>query len=292
LPGQNLYDDRLVTQYLLGSTSGEETDRLDELSLTDDEFAARLDLVENDLVDAYVKGQLGGETLERFESFYLGSPRRQEKVRFAEALAKLTDRPVAAAVSSKAARHQWTLAWSFAGVAALLLLAASYLLYENRRIQSEVAEERSRSLTLEKRALELQQRLDRYGTPATAPTPTPPGVAPPTILAFLLSPQTRGIGSVAGIVLPTGIDIAAFQLRLESNDFSGFRAALRDAASNQIVWRSGGLKAQSKGNDSVVTVNLPTRLLKAQNYILEVNGVAPGDKEELVNTYAFRVAAK
>jgi len=199
---------------------------------------------------------------------------------------------VAAAVSSKAARHQWTLAWSFAGVAALLLLAASYLLYENRRIQSEVAEERSRSLTLEKRALELQQRLDRYGTPATAPTPTPPGVAPPTILAFLLSPQTRGIGSVAGIVLPTGIDIAAFQLRLESNDFSGFRAALRDAASNQIVWRSGGLKAQSKGNDSVVTVNLPTRLLKAQNYILEVNGVAPGDKEELVNTYAFRVAAK
>jgi hypothetical protein len=56
--GQHGYDDRSVIQYLLGATSGEETDRLDELSITDDEFASRLRSAENDLVDAYAKGNL------------------------------------------------------------------------------------------------------------------------------------------------------------------------------------------------------------------------------------------
>ena len=77
-------NDQLITQYLLGSLSVPETERLDELSLTDDEFATRLQSVENDLVDAYVLGELSGETLQQFNSFYLSSPRRREKVKFAQ----------------------------------------------------------------------------------------------------------------------------------------------------------------------------------------------------------------
>ncbi len=63
--------DQLVTQYLLGSLSSEETERLDELSLADDEFAGRLQVLENELIDAYVEGELSGQTLEHFNSFYL-----------------------------------------------------------------------------------------------------------------------------------------------------------------------------------------------------------------------------
>ena len=41
--------------------------------------------VENDLVDAYVRGTLDADTRTRFESFYMSSPRRRAKVRFARA---------------------------------------------------------------------------------------------------------------------------------------------------------------------------------------------------------------
>src|SRR5882757_10811948 len=76
-------DDQQLVRYLLRLLPDEEADRLDEMSISDDALAWRLREVENDLVDAYVSGTLTGETLQRFESSYLSSERRREKVRFA-----------------------------------------------------------------------------------------------------------------------------------------------------------------------------------------------------------------
>ena len=59
--------------------------RLDELSITEDEFAEALNAAEKELVDSYVQGELAGATLERFKSHYLASPIRREQVRFAQA---------------------------------------------------------------------------------------------------------------------------------------------------------------------------------------------------------------
>ena len=76
-------DDQQLVRYLLRLLPDEEADRLDEMSISDDALAWRLREVENDLVDAYVSGTLTGETVERFESFYLSSERRRQKVKFA-----------------------------------------------------------------------------------------------------------------------------------------------------------------------------------------------------------------
>ena len=83
------YDEQLITRYLLGAVSGEEAERLDELSISDDEFAWGLNAIENDLVDGYARGELSGDTLERFKKFYLSSPKRLEKVEFAKTLLRL-----------------------------------------------------------------------------------------------------------------------------------------------------------------------------------------------------------
>src|SRR4029079_9203309 len=65
--------DRHLTRYVLGLLPDEEAERLDEQSIMDDEVAARLRSVENDLVDAYVCGTLEGELLEPFEPLDLGA---------------------------------------------------------------------------------------------------------------------------------------------------------------------------------------------------------------------------
>ena len=75
---KSAYDDQLLTRYLLGTLPAEEAERLDQLSIVDEELAARLSAVEYDLVDAYVRGEARGEDLARFESFYLSSAKRRE----------------------------------------------------------------------------------------------------------------------------------------------------------------------------------------------------------------------
>jgi hypothetical protein len=49
----------------------------------------RLCAVENDLVDEYVRGRLRGGMLKQFESFYLATPRRHEKLRIARGLLRI-----------------------------------------------------------------------------------------------------------------------------------------------------------------------------------------------------------
>src|SRR5947209_4000978 len=98
-------DDRLLIGYLVGSLTEQEAERLDELSVADDQVAADLHAVEHDLVDAYVRGELLGDTLRRFEAHYLSSPDARAKVTFARALLKYQER--AAAAPGRDAERAW-----------------------------------------------------------------------------------------------------------------------------------------------------------------------------------------
>ena len=88
----SMQDDRQLIRYLLGLLTDEEAERYDEQSIVDDDLAARLRVVEDNLVDAYVNGTLEEDLRQRFESFYLSSPRRREKVRFAARFLGAVDR--------------------------------------------------------------------------------------------------------------------------------------------------------------------------------------------------------
>ena len=89
-------DERLerLEDYLLGLLPEAEAEQLDELSITDEEFAWQLRAAEDDLVDAYVRDSLPATTRARFEEYYLASPRHRERVTFARSLARTADRAV------------------------------------------------------------------------------------------------------------------------------------------------------------------------------------------------------
>jgi len=80
-----------LRRYLLGALPEEDLDVTDEAVVTNDDVAALLCAVEFDLVDEYVCNRLVGDLLERFESWYLASPRRRAKVRFAACLLRIAD---------------------------------------------------------------------------------------------------------------------------------------------------------------------------------------------------------
>src|SRR5256714_1317413 len=177
------YNNQTINEYLLGSLPEAESERLDELSFTDDEFAETLRAAEKDLVDAYVQGELVGAALERFKSHYLSTPRRRGKVKFAQALRLLSEKEMAAqasgvragAAEESAAKRKgsgWfsalsvfasarpALRWG-AGLAALVLLVAGvWLAFEDARLRGQLSQTQARQDALARREQELQKELE------------------------------------------------------------------------------------------------------------------------------------
>ena len=174
------HDDQLV-RYLLGLLPDEDAERIDEMNLADHQIAWRLRVVEDDLVDAYVSGTLAGATLERFESFYLSSERRRQKVRFARSFLGAVDRGAeptdidaghdsvrvpGSERDGTSIRNSYRsivprsrAAWRLAAAAALFLLACGAL-YEDVRLHSALNEARRASAVSSNRAHVLEQQLN------------------------------------------------------------------------------------------------------------------------------------
>ena len=182
---KEIHNDQSIAQYLLGSLPEAETERLDELSLTDDEFADSLKAAEKELVDAYVQGELSGAQLERFESHYLASPLGRQKVEFAQAFQLFAEANSAAqdpafAIKSRAAHSAWSsilsvfkvprlaVQWGLAAAAAILLIGGFWLAFENQRLRREISATQARSEAAKHSEQHVQDELERQRTASAA----------------------------------------------------------------------------------------------------------------------------
>jgi hypothetical protein len=320
--------DQQLVHYLLGLLPEKEADCLDEASIADDEVAARLCGVENDLVDAYVMGTLDQNTRDHFEAFYLKSPRRRAKVNFARRFVTVVDRastPSAAAAATACSRSNHVrvfrpqlgskptssaqrsrVSWPILTAAASLLLACGLVvndvrLREGLNRPSRDADARDRHAELQTRPLDearnenaqIAEALERAHVASSGP----PSVSTPSTTrsavtgatgATVLFPQTRSIGQPPMIrISPSGGSIP-FELRLESHDFTQYRAILKEPTTNQIVWTSQPLHGRSNAG-TYVSLAVPESLLESQHYLFELAGVDRDDRETPVSSYAFQI---
>lgn len=311
--------DEALSRYLLGSLPPEEAEHLDELSVVDDEFALRLDAMENDLVDAFARGDLSAEALERFQKFYLSSPRRQEKVEFAKTLLRFGEKGAKAVVhgaeqpaipgaeptvqtSQSRSAGGWFsvprlgLQWVFAATAMTLLFAGSYLFVENERLRQQATEARNQQIALSQHVQDMERQLGEQRSAnasmlkeldrAREASALPHALK---IVAALLLPQMRGVSQIPTISLPVGTDQVHLRLQLESDDFPSYRVALKDFAGSGVLWRKSDVKARAEGEAKVVSINIPASLLKQQNYIVELMAVSSDGRPELISGYPLRI---
>lgn len=294
-----VHDQQLV-RYLLGLLSPDEADRIDEMSVVDDDIATRLRLVEDDLVDAYVRGALSGDTLEQFESHYLASPLRRDRVTFARQFVSAVDRaiPGAAGRTSVAARPRWLPA--LAAVAALLLVACAGLLVQSIRLGRGLTAAESARVALDQRTRELERQLAELrtanrtalGDVERARESSVPSVQDALRIALVLLPQTRDAGPVPTLAVPHGTVRIGFELRLESNDYARYQVGLRDLVKNTVVWRGGWAAPRTTAGESSVQVALPADLLRPQHYTFELAGRGPDGGAEVVGSYTFEIVPR
>ena len=180
-------DNNPALQYLLGALPETEMARLDELSFTDEGFANALQVAEKDLVDAYVQGELTGAALKSFETHYLASPLRRQKLAFAQTFqayalkdaatlgaAVQRENPAAATTSrSSSTWHtalgnfmtpRFAMQWGLAFAALALLVFGSWLVFENVRLRQQTSDAQARRDSLSQREQELQKELEGQRT--------------------------------------------------------------------------------------------------------------------------------
>jgi hypothetical protein len=313
---QQRADDETLKAYLFGRLPQAEIERLDELSVTDDEFAARLDTVENDLVDAYVRGDLSASSREEFQTLYLSTVKRREKVTFAESLYSLEGKHAGQATV------QATSSWWFglftlprlalAGGLAMLL-AISFLMVDNLHLRNGMSQAKMDRELLQQRERDLLSRLDDERASGaktakeleqvrqslaslesnSAAKSSAAGLlaSPLRVAAFVLSPQLRGAAKMPDLSLPQGTTRVDLLLDLESDDFPRYRVMLKNSGSDRVLWRSGRLQSVTKGQASTLSIGLPVNLLKPGVYQLEVTGTPASGGVEFVSSYVFRIGS-
>lgn len=83
----------LTRQYLLGALSPADVAYLEENYFVDNEFFQEVEIAEDELVDAYVRGELSEEETRQFKSNLARLPRLAERIKFAQVLERATRIP-------------------------------------------------------------------------------------------------------------------------------------------------------------------------------------------------------
>lgn len=312
-------NEQTIVDYLLGNLPEADLERLDQLSIADDDFAALLSAKEHDLVDAYVRGELSSGERDRFVSHYLASPLRREKANFArvfhekiqqERAAPVQQESLVTRISKLFAVPRFSLQWGFAAATLLILLAGGYLMMSNLRLRDEIRQTQAGHSALQQRAQQLQSRLTQQSSSENKEevarlqqeladlklqiaesTKNEPVRQPEVkLIALNLSPQMRGISRIPLLTIPGGTDFVAMTLEMETNEFSAYQVRVKNPANGQSIWQSARMKPEGRSDSILVAV--PAGILYSQNYIVELFGVSRNGDSEIISSYPFRVVTQ
>lgn len=182
-------DEQLLSRYLLEDLSDEERERVEENYIADEDFYMKLLVAEDELIAAYVQGELSRRDRAKFERAYLTNPHRLRKVESTrELLDFFADEPPAAPQPGRLRSLLQSLwgTWPRAVYATAGLLLAvlcgllCWALVERQRARVELEEAREQ---LRRAEGELQRQMTTQ-TPPPAPAgeagvpPPAPGASP------------------------------------------------------------------------------------------------------------------
>lgn len=312
----NEITDADLREYILGQSPAERADRLDELSFAD-EYSERIGAAEREMIDDYVSGRLTPEERSAFESSYMASPIRLERVEFAKAFANYVDSTRSAAERSPTRAsifdlfRQRLFVLQLGAVAMLLIVgAAAWLIFRdapptvalNDPTNIAPSETRSNELQSTTPASPASTPSDETQTPSSnvnaAPsrqtvTPTPrraqPKVEQPRLAAFVLTPALRS-SSFQQVEIPAGAAAVEFQLRLETDDPGRLSVEIIDLRNRNSVWSAKNLSARKGRAGSTASIRIPSRVLNKGEYQVSLSQNTKDGKSEKIGDYFFRVA--
>ncbi len=308
----DLDKEQLLNKFLLGQLSEDERAAVEDRIISDDDFFERLLVAEDEMIDAYTGDELPAGERKLFEKQFHSAPHNLERLEFAKTLRQsLVDRR-SESNTEVGVKAGWSpfaqyfrlnrLAWATAMVLLTVAVGAIWIFINRARVDDG-----------------NQQVLNQPNPPGSAPlvpkqdnvtepgkalvTPTPQAVPSPSLqrnsteparpvtATFILMPGlSRDAGSARNLIIPVGTTQIQLRLPLEqglNTDFKNYRVLL-SLADGARVW-SGAVRP---AGDRTLVMNLPARLFRRGDYVLELKGVTASGTTEAVAEYSFRILEK
>jgi hypothetical protein len=301
-------DEIVLRRYFLGDLPQEERVRLEDRYLVDVELFEELLAAENDLLDAYVRGELTEAERQQFEMEYLKSPERRDRVDFASALSQVPALEEEALVAHRSSlwKKMWAgfsirqgmPLWALATAAVVIVASGSWLLVQNRGLQVGLQQALAGQAALRRQEDALRQQIAKFEeNPKGQVYENQQGsevakLEPPMGLEMTLR-LTPGTVRSAGIplkilALPTPISQVRLQLMLDRDEYKTYEAVLLTADGKEVL-RGKALRSHSIGGSTAIAWRLPVHAIREGDYIVQLTGQLATGIPEDVESYSFRV---
>lgn len=255
-----------IKDYLLGKLPDEQLPEIEDRLMTNSEFFEELLILEDELIDQYLADKLSPSARDAFETHFMLTPERRQKLRFAGTFRKY----VAVTATSDQVESQeaydrraplrrapafsfWpfsnpALAYSLAAVLLLAVLCTSWLVLRN------------------------------YPGQFTGKTMT----------AVLMPGMTRDEGTTNRLTIPPDVNRVELRLELPQSEYPAYRAVLL-ADNGAEVWSGKELPASSVANHTFVVAEVPAEALPRGDYRVKLSGKLADGSYEDVTSYSMRV---
>jgi len=318
-------NENLISRYLLGELPEEQQIEIEDRAFSDKDYLATITTVENDMIDEYVRGELSAPDRQRFESRFLASAERRNRVEFAKALRTVVSAPEKHVIQT-ASGWSWreslyvffnglnpAARLAFVAAAILVLAGAALLFVETLRLRRQVTQlqaekqagqnlqqsleaERKRNEELNARLDQEKQQREQTDESLRQLTETPeaknPAPAPVIASLTLLPGLSRGGGQKPTLDLSNDAHLVRLQIGIDPEEqYKSFAVELRTLAGRQ-VWNRENLAARTRRGSRAVGLTLPTTVLKSGEYELRLRGLTEGGGSEDVGFYYFNVRKK
>lgn len=293
-------DQDSMKRHLLGRASPEERVDFENTYLADPGMFEELVEAENDLIDAYARGQLSETERQEFERRYLSSEKRRARVQYAAALAELSREGQSALPFERSGfferwglpfrQHRVSLQWALSlGVVAIVLAVGWVKVSHDRAMLARVTKPSVRP---------AEQALPQSGKGAQSG-----GNALGEDLAQNAAPPLEEftVRLIPGVVRSTGAESKAFpppktpwvrlRLALDSDDHGPFTVSV-ETAEGRLVQRVEGLTSRTLSRKQVVDVRISSHLIPSGDYIVRLSEKTEDGSNEELDSYTFRVSAK
>lgn len=253
-------DDDEITEYLLGGLDSIRLERIEERSLADPAYFEQIEMIEEELIDSYIRGQMDRRRRQRFEKAYLSSTPRRSRVEQMMALHRASLAMAPTREHAKAVFLMWRRALPvLAGAGALAIAMLVVVLRPVHR-------------------------------PSNAQIPAA-GEVPESIYTAELQPgRNRGQPQAgkpqSGAMLQFSRQVASvlLELKLPSGTAGGNLEAALSTAEGVVI---GTSPAQSIGTDRVQAV-FSAKLFSGDDYVLRLQRIRADAGDSVVASYYFR----
>jgi hypothetical protein len=329
---QTTHSDQMIIRYLLNDLPAEDEARFEEAYLRDGGLLERVQSLEEDLIEDYVKGDLSDYERQRFERHYLASTPRRARVETARQLVHLCSLPSTAHVAAPDAigsrlfslhAHlrrlmRQPLALGFGVATALLLVLGSVLIIEVLRLRGRVtaiseeraalvertgeaerqlADERGRLSEERTQITVLRERLGDVVSQLDRLKQESAQTSKDQIVYLALEPGSRDLKNPDSAVIFPYTNFVVLRVDIERQETRNprpYRAILKTVEGGKEIWTQEVKPRQSRAIQYVV-VRVPADRFRSsgeQDFMLTLSARAEGNDYEEFENCYFQVTSR